>query len=274
LSETSRRPIGVFDSGIGGLTVVAEIIKQLPAEEIVYFGDTARLPYGPKSEATVMQFAIQDTEFLLSHHVKCVVVACNTASSVAIRELTNRFDLPVIGVIAPGALAAVSSTLIGKVGVIGTEGTIASHAYERELRALDREIEVIEVSCPLFVPLAEEGWTDREVSLVIAHEYLTPLRDAWVDVVVLGCTHYPILKGTIGKVFGPTVRLIDSAEETAREVSERLSSLGLAREPGGTPEHHFFVSDVPHRFKEQAERFLGGPLPNVSVVRVDEFVKE
>jgi len=274
LSETSRRPIGVFDSGIGGLTVVAEIIKQLPAEEIVYFGDTARLPYGPKSEATVMQFAIQDTEFLLSHHVKCVVVACNTASSVAIRELTNRFDLPVIGVIAPGALAAVSSTLIGKVGVIGTEGTIASHAYERELRALDREIEVIEVSCPLFVPLAEEGWTDREVSLVIAHEYLTPLRDAGVDVVVLGCTHYPILKGTIGKVFGPTVRLIDSAEETAREVSERLSSLGLAREPGGTPEHHFFVSDVPHRFKEQAERFLGGPLPNVSVVRVDEFVKE
>ncbi len=274
MSETSRRPIGVFDSGIGGLTVVAEIIKQLPAEEIVYFGDTARLPYGPKSEATVMQFAIQDTEFLLSHHVKCVVVACNTASSVAIRELTNRFDLPVIGVIAPGALAAVSSTLIGKVGVIGTEGTIASHAYERELRALDREIEVIEVSCPLFVPLAEEGWTDREVSLVIAHEYLTPLRDAGVDVVVLGCTHYPILKGTIGKVFGPTVRLIDSAEETAREVSERLSSLGLAREPGGTPEHHFFVSDVPHRFKEQAERFLGGPLPNVSVVRVDEFVKE
>ena len=274
MSETSRRPIGVFDSGIGGLTVVAEIMRQLPAEEIVYFGDTARLPYGPKSEATVMQFAIQDTEFLLSHRVKCVVVACNTASSVAIRELTSRFDLPVIGVIAPGALAAVSSTLIGKIGVIGTEGTIASHAYEREIHTLDREIEVIEVSCPLFVPLAEEGWTDREVSLVIAHEYLTPLRDAGVDVVVLGCTHYPILKGTIGKVFGPTVRLIDSAEETAREVSERLSSLGLAREAGHAPEHHFFVSDVPHRFKEQAERFLGGPLPNVSVVRVDEFVKE
>jgi glutamate racemase len=274
LSDTASSPIGVFDSGIGGLTVVAEIMRQLPDEEIVYFGDTARLPYGPKSEETVTQFAIQDTELLLRHGVKMVVVACNTASSVAVAELTRRYDLPVIGVIAPGALAAVSSTLTGKVGVIGTEGTIASHAYRREITNLDREIEVVEVSCPLFVPLAEEGWTDREVTLVIAHEYLTPLRDAGVDVVVLGCTHYPILKGTVGKVFGPTVKLIDSAEETAREVAERLSSLGLAREAGGAPEHRFFVSDVPHRFKEQAERFLGAPLPNVSVVSVDELAAE
>jgi len=271
LSDATR-PIGVFDSGIGGLTVVAEIMRQLPNEEIVYFGDTARLPYGPKSEETVTQFAIQDTEFLLRHGVKNVVVACNTASSVAIQELTRRYDLPVIGVIAPGALAAVSSTLTGKVGVIGTEGTIASHAYQREIHKLDRDIEVLEVSCPLFVPLAEEGWTDREVTLVIAHEYLTPLRDAGVDVVVLGCTHYPILKGTIGKVFGPTVRLIDSAEETGREVAERLNDLGLARTSDTLPEHRFFVSDVPHRFKEQAERFLGAPLPNVSVVTVDELV--
>jgi len=274
LSDTASSPIGVFDSGIGGLTVVAEIMRQLPNEEIVYFGDTARLPYGPKSEETVTQFAIQDTEFLLRHGVKMVVVACNTASSVAVGELTRRYDLPVIGVIAPGALAAVSTTLTGKVGVIGTEGTIASHAYRREITSLDRDIEISEVSCPLFVPLAEEGWTDREVTLVIAHEYLTPLRDAGVDVVVLGCTHYPILKGTVGKVFGPTVKLIDSAEETAREVGERLSSLGLARESNDAPEHRFFVSDVPHRFKEQAERFLGAPLPNVSVVSVDELAAE
>lgn len=271
MGDTTSKPIGVFDSGIGGLTVVAEIMRQLPNEEIVYFGDTARLPYGPKSERTVTQFAIQDTEFLLEHGVKMVVVACNTASSVAIDELCRRYDLPIIGVIAPGALAAVSSTLAGKVGVIGTEGTISSHAYLREIEKLDRDIEVLEQSCPLFVPLAEEGWTEREVTLVIAHEYLIPLRDAGIDVVVLGCTHYPILKGTIGKVFGPGVRLIDSAEETAGEVAERLAMLDIKRTVEGEPQHRFFVSDVPHRFREQAERFLGAPLPDVDVVSVDDL---
>ena len=274
MKTTSSRPIGVFDSGIGGLTVVAEIARQLPNEDIVYFGDTARLPYGPKSKETVTQFAIQDTEFLLKHGVKMVVVACNTASSVAMDDLSRRYDLPIIGVISPGALAAVSSTLTGKIGVIGTEGTIASHAYLREIEKLDRDIEVLEKSCPLFVPLAEEGWTEREVTLVIAHEYLIPLRDAGVDVVVLGCTHYPILKGTIGKVFGPGVRLIDSAEETAGEVAERLAMLDLGRGPEGAPQHRFFVSDVPHRFREQAERFLGAPLPSVEVVSVEELPRQ
>ncbi|MFH1502458.1 MAG: glutamate racemase [Candidatus Eisenbacteria bacterium] len=273
MNDSAARPIGVFDSGIGGLTVVAEIMRQLPNEEIVYFGDTARLPYGPKSPETVTQFAIEDTDFLLSRGVKMVVVACNTASSVAIDALASRYELPVIGVIRPGALAAVSSTLDGRIGVIGTEGTIASHAYRREIAKLDREAEVVEQSCPLFVPLAEEGWTDREVTLVIAHEYLTPLRDSGVDVVVLGCTHYPILKGTIGKVFGPNVKLIDSAEETAREVAERLATLGLEREPGLPLEHRFYVSDVPHKFKEQAERFLGGALPSVDVVSIDELAR-
>jgi glutamate racemase len=228
------------------------------------------LPYGPKSNETVTQFAIQDAEFLLEHGVKNIVVACNTASSVAIGALTARYEIPVIGVIEPGALAAVSSTLTGKVGVIGTEGTIASGAYKRAIRKLDRDIEVTETSCPLFVPLAEEGWTDREVTLVIAHEYLTPLRDSGVDVVVLGCTHYPILKSTIGKVFGPSVKLIDSAEETAKEVGERMEGLGLMRGSETPPTHRFFVSDVPHRFREQAERFLGAPLGDVSVVTVDE----
>jgi len=270
LSNTSSSPIGVFDSGIGGLTVVAEVMRQLPNEEIVYFGDTARLPYGPKSNETVTQFAIQDAEFLLEHGVKNIVVACNTASSIAVDALADRYDVPVIGVIEPGALAAVSSTLTGRVGVIGTEGTIASGAYRRAIRRLDRDIEVVETSCPLFVPLAEEGWTDREVTLVIAHEYLTPLRDAAVDVLVLGCTHYPILKNTIARVFGPTVKLIDSAEETAKEVGERLEGLDLARKDETPPVHKFFVSDVPHRFREQAERFLGSPLPDVSVVTVDE----
>ena len=271
MSEAASRPIGVFDSGIGGLTVVAEIMKQLPNEEIVYFGDTARLPYGPKSTETVTQFAMQDTEFLLGRGVKMVVVACNTASSAAIDPLAAKYDVPIVGVIRPGALAAVSATLSGKIGVIGTEGTIASHAYRHEIAKLDRDTELLEQSCPLFVPLAEEGWTDREVTLVIAHEYLTPLRDAGVDVVVLGCTHYPILKRTIGKVFGPGVTLIDSAEETASEVVERLGALGLARVDGARPSHHFYVSDVPHRFQEQAERFLGAPLPSVDVVAVDEL---
>jgi glutamate racemase len=272
LTGTAQRPIGVFDSGIGGLTVAAEIMRQLPAERIVYFGDTARLPYGPKSAETVTQFSIQNTEFLLRQGVKMVVVACNTASSVALDALTKRNDVPIVGVIQPGALAAVSATRTGRIGVIGTEGTIASHAYEREIHRLDREVTVVEKSCPLFVPLAEEGWTDREVTLVIAHEYLTPLRDAGVDAVVLGCTHYPILKLTIAKVFGPGVKLIDSAEETAREVSERLTSLRIARPAGdGPPEHSFFVSDVPHRFTEQAERFLRARLPRVAVVTLDQL---
>ncbi len=269
--STAASPIGVFDSGIGGLTVVAEIMRQLPNEEIVYFGDTARLPYGPKSNETVTQFAMQDTQFLLSHDVKMVVVACNTASSVAADQLKQSFELPIIGVIAPGALAAVSASLTGHVGVIGTEGTITSHAYERAIHRIDPEIEVIEQSCPLFVPLAEEGWTDREVTLVIAHEYLTPLRDAGVDVVVLGCTHYPILKQTVGKVFGPSVTLIDSAEETARDVAQVLTELNIANTTGQAPRHRFFVSDVPHRFQEQAERFLGGSLPGVELVTIDEL---
>jgi glutamate racemase len=272
LPDIAQRPIGVFDSGIGGLTVAAEIMRQLPAERIVYFGDTARLPYGPKSPETVTQFAVQNTEFLLRQGVKMVVVACNTASSVALGALSARNDVPVVGVIQPGALAAVSTTRVGRIGVIGTEGTIASHAYEREIRRLDREVTVVERSCPLFVPLAEEGWTDREVTLVIAHEYLTPLRDAGVDTVVLGCTHYPILKATIGRVFGPGVTLIDSAEETAREVGERLATLGIARGDGGPPpEHAFFVSDVPHRFTDQAERFLRARLPRVSVVTLEQL---
>jgi glutamate racemase len=271
LADTAQKPIGVFDSGIGGLTVAAEIMRQLPAERIVYFGDTARLPYGPKSRETVTQFSIQNTEFLLRQGVKMVVVACNTASSVALDALTKRNDVPIVGVIQPGALAAVSATRVGRIGVIGTEGTIASHAYKREIHKLDRDAVVIEKSCPLFVPLAEEGWTDREVTLVIAHEYLTPLRDGGVDAVVLGCTHYPILKNTIAKVFGPGVKLIDSAEETAREVGERLLSLGIVRPAGDPPEHSFFVSDVPHRFTEQAERFLQAALPRVAVVTLDEL---
>ena len=272
MPASSQRPIGVFDSGIGGLTVAAEIMRQLPTEGIVYFGDTARLPYGPKSRETVTQFAMQDTEFLLGQGVKMVVAACNTASSVALEALVSRYDTPVVGVIQPGALAAVSATRVGRIGVIGTEGTISSGAYDREIHRLDREVTVIGKSCPLFVPLAEEGWTDREVTLVIAHEYLTPLRDAGVDVVVLGCTHYPILKTTIAKVFGPGVKLIDSAEETAREVSERLASLGIARAAGAPPDHRFFVSDVPHRFTEQAERFLRASLPPVAVITVDQLV--
>lgn len=265
--------IGVFDSGIGGLTVVAEIARQMPHESIVYFGDTARLPYGPKSAETVTRFAIEDTEFLRRHNVKMIVVACNTASSVAIEALRERYELPVVGVIQPGAFAAVSSSLAGRIGVIGTEGTIASGAYEREIHQIDPDIEVIEKSCPLFVPLAEEGWTEREVTLVIAHEYLAPLRDAGVDVVVLGCTHYPILKATIGRVFGPGVRLIDSAEETAREISQRLQQNRLSADESSDPVHRFFVSDVPHRFQEQAERFLGGPLPRVTVVGIDDLVR-
>jgi glutamate racemase len=267
--ELRSRPIGVFDSGIGGLTVVRELLTQLPEESIVYFGDTARVPYGTKSDETVRVFALQDARFLLQQGVKLIVVACNTASSNSLDLLKKEISMPVEGVIQPGARAAVEATGSGRIGVIGTDSTIASRAYEQAIEELDGDISIFARSCPLFVPLAEEGWIDDPITAQVAERYLSHLRRCRVDVLVLGCTHYPLLKNIIARTMGPEVTLIDSATATAAEVGRILDREALRSESGRPPEHHLYVSDLPRRFGEVGERFLGSSLTHV--VRVKNF---
>lgn len=261
-----HRAIGIFDSGVGGLTVLKEILQLLPNEDLLYLGDTARVPYGTKSAATVQQYALESAAFLVDQGVKLLVVACNTASAVALPALRERFKLPVIGVIEPGARRAVSSRN-RRIGVIGTEGTINSGRYEAAIHALLPDAQVFSVPCPLFVPLAEEGWAEHEVARLTAGEYLQPLIEAQVDTLVLGCTHYPLLRRTLQRVLGPQVTLVDSAEETAHTVAELFSAQGLAR-----PEHGgrraFFVTDVPTRFERVGRAFLGCELGKVEQVRI------
>ena len=208
-------PIGVFDSGLGGLTVAAEVMRQLPAEGLIYFGDTARVPYGPKAPSTVRRYSREIASFLEREGVKAIVVACNTATAHALTALRAELHVPVIGVIEPGARAAVAATRSGNVGVIGTAGTIRSGAYERAIRELAPDARITVQPCPLFVPLVEEGWLDKDATRLVAEEYLEPLIDAGVDSVVLGCTHYPLLKPMLAAVLGNGVQLIDSAAESA-----------------------------------------------------------
>jgi len=253
---SDARPIGIFDSGVGGLTVVGEIRKILPREDMVYFGDTARVPYGTKSKETVTRFSVENVEFLMKHNVKLVVVACNTASSLSLDFLKRCFRVPVIGVIEPGAKGAVSSTRKGRIGVIGTQATISSGAYEREIRKLRADVTVFGQSCPMFVPLVEEGWLDKKVTAEIASVYLAPLKKKRVDTLVLGCTHYPLLKKVIGKAMGKDVLLIDSAREVAAGVKDLLDASGLLNDTGKGRNSRFFVSDEPGRFIRMGERFL------------------
>lgn len=257
-------PIGVFDSGIGGLTVVRELVDQLPHERIVYFGDTARVPYGPKSPDTVRRYAHEIGEWLIGEGVKAIVVACNTATAHALPQLRRDFAVPVIGVVEPGARAAVRASPERRIGVIGTHGTIDSGAYERAIRDLDARAQVIARACPLFVPLIEEGWLDTEATRLIAREYLAPVAAGHVDTLVLGCTHYPLLKPLIAEVLGPGVRLIDSAAETAAETRRELCARGLAAPPAGAPPvHRFVASDAPAVFLRVGQRFLGTAIERV-----------
>ncbi len=264
-----ERAIGVFDSGVGGLTVFKEITRLLPAEELIYLGDTARVPYGTKSPPTVVRYALEAASFLTERGVKMLVVACNTASSFALLDLKERFSLPVIGVIEPGARRAAALTRNKRVGVIGTEGTVKSGAYTRAIHALNPDIEIFSAPCPLFVPLAEEGWADHEVAHLAAREYLAPLLEQRIDTLVLGCTHYPLLKKTLRSVLGEGVQLVDSAEETARVVSASLGEHGHFRSglPGA---HRFFVTDVPTRFERVGGAFIGTPLGGVEQVELDK----
>jgi glutamate racemase len=266
MSDEARKPIGVFDSGIGGLTVVRELMDRLPNENIIYFGDTARLPYGTKSPETVLRFSRQNLSFLKEKNVKLVVVACNTASSIALPTLLEEEQLPLVGVLLPGARAAVRATRNKRVGVIGTTATILSGAYERALKELEPDIETWSLPCPLFVPLAEEGWLDNEVTYLAAKSYLSPLSEYGADALVLGCTHYPLLKEVISRVVGAGVVLVDSAQETAIEVEKILDDEKMRNNFGDSGEIHVYVSDVPYLIKELGERFLGRPIAHIERV--------
>lgn len=258
-------PLGVFDSGIGGLTVARALFERLPHESVIYFGDTARVPYGPKSPETVRRYSAEILGYLLQRGVKAVVVACNTSTAHALAHLQERSPVPVVGVIEPGARAAVAATSSGAIGVIGTAGTIASGAYERAITALRPDARVFAQPCPLLVPLVEEGWFDHPAAELIVREYLAPLRGAGVDVLVLGCTHYPLLKPLLANVMGPGVTLVDSAEETARAVAAELEGRGLLA-GAGSHEHWFVVSDDEPHFRKVGARFLGEKLRLVEVV--------
>lgn len=262
-----KKPIGVFDSGVGGLTVVKELIHQLPSEDIIYFGDTARVPYGIKSKETVIRFSIENILFLLKQDVKLICVACNTVSSLALPVIKNHFRIPLVGVITPAVREAAYATQNKRIGVIGTAGTIKSRTYENEIRQLDPSIKVVAVACPLFVPFVEEGWLGGSAVLEVARTYLKPLKDTKVDTVILGCTHYPLLRPVIKQVLGSQVTLIDSAKQVSMEIKEILSG---ERQLNGSRRgrHKFYVSDNPEWFSALAKRFLGRPAEDVRRVNV------
>ncbi len=263
-----QKAIGIFDSGIGGLTVLREIVAKLPEENIIYLGDTARVPYGIRSAETVTRYSFENTNFLLSQEIKILVIACNTATAVSLEAVKKEFPFPVIGVLEPGARAAVAATKTRKVGVIGTEATIGSNAYEKAIRQLAPDVGVTSIACPLFVPLAEEGWTDNDVAKLVAEHYLALFRTTDVDTLVLGCTHYPLLKEVISKTVGPGITLIDSATETAKEVADVLEKLnwrGSGRDKGI---RKYYVTDTPARFEMIGKRFLGDSQLRAEQVKV------
>lgn len=265
-----RRPradqaIGVFDSGVGGLTVLHAMSRSMPRENLIYLGDTARVPYGPKSGETITGYAIETADFFVDRGVKAIVVACNTTTALALDLLRQRYPIPVVGVVEPGARAALAATRNHRIGVIGTEATVASGAYAKELRAVAPEVEIFTRACPLFVPLAEEGWTGNDVARKTVAAYLSSLKKSGIDTLILGCTHYPLLAKAIGDYMGPRVRLVDSAEETAREVKRLLRAKKLQRKTG-RGSASFFVTDLADRFTRVGEQFYGSSVS--SAVRV------
>ena len=264
--SVSTKPIGVFDSGIGGLTVVKALMKELPGESIVYFGDTARVPYGSKSKSTIVKFSLENVEFLLRCSVKCIVIACNTSSSWALPTLRKYFKVPIIGVIRPGARAAVRETLTKRIGVIGTAATVNSRAYDLEIQRLDPTIKVFSQSCPLFVPMVESGWLNGAISVQIASTYLEPIKRQKIDTLILGCTHYPLLTPVIQKAVGPQVTLVDSATQTAAEVKGLLAWNEWLCPRRVRPRHRFFVTDEPRHFTAIGQRFLDRPIRTVDRV--------
>ncbi|MBN2374384.1 glutamate racemase [bacterium] len=272
MKDKSLSPIGVFDSGLGGLTVLAELLKALPNEKIIYLGDTARVPYGNKSPQTVIRYSLENTRFLLNKSVKLLIVACNTASAFSIDAIRSAFSVPCIGVIQPGARAAVQKAFSSSVAVIGTSGTIHSRAYPEAIHRLNPDMMVFEKACPLFVPLVEEGWVDNHVTEEVARIYLGHLTGKNIGAMILGCTHYPLLKPVISRVMGPDIMLIDSAEETAYEAKNTLKDFGLLATNGAQGGYQIFVTDLHGQFSKVAGLFLKEHRLPVEQVALDEMV--
>lgn len=274
--NSNNLPIGIFDSGIGGLTVLKEIINRLPGERTIYLGDTARVPYGSRSPETVTRYSFENSRFLFSRGIKLLVIACNTASSVSLESVRQSVPVPVIGVIQPGARAAAAATRNRKVGVIGTDATVRTNAYSSAIRSIDNSIEVFSLACPLFVPLVEEGWTEGAVVELTAETYLRDIRKKGIDTLVLGCTHYPLLKGVLSKIMGPGVRLIDSAIETASTIRAALEEQSLLRDVqgdgAGESEREFYVTDSPEKFIDVGERFLGSSISFIKKIELESEV--
>lgn len=264
-------PIGVFDSGVGGLTVCKEIMKMLPEESIIYFGDTARVPYGNKSKETITVYSRQIANFLLSKGVKAIVVACNTASAFALETICSEIPVPIIGVIKPGARTAAAGTRNGRIGIIGTEGTIKSGLYKQFIQQINPSVEVFGKACPLFVPLVEEGMADDWITKEVVKRYISELLDRDIDTIVLGCTHYPLLRKVIGEVAGEGVSLVNPAYETARELSQVLDGGKLLCEPGSAPHHIFYVSDGAEKFRDFANSILPCEIIETKDVNVKTF---
>lgn len=264
----NEKAIGVFDSGVGGLTVLKALMRRLPEESTVYLGDTARVPYGTKSPEVVTRYSLANARLLMRHEIKLLVVACNTASSQSLPALEKQLPIPVLGVIEPGATAAAATTKTGRIGVIGTPGTIGSGAYQAALARRRPGSQVLGRACPLFVPLAEEGWTEGEVVEAVARKYLADFASFGIDTLVLGCTHYPMLKQAIQNVVGDAVTLVDSAETTAAAVQELLERHALFAPRGARPRRSYLVTDLPERFAEIGTRFLEQPVESAELVDI------
>jgi len=263
----NNAPVGIFDSGLGGLTVMKAVMQLMPREDLVYFGDTARVPYGTKSPASIIKFSRQNADVLIERGVKAIVVACNSSTSYALETLKEHAGIPVIGVIEPGVRRALAMTRNGRIGVIATRATVASRKYQDSLLALNEDVSVVQQACPLFVPLVEEGWYARAVTESIAREYLKPLQRRRVDTLILGCTHYPLLKTVLRRVMGPDVQLVDSAHEVSRDLADELTRQGLAAAPRRrAARYEFLVSDEPEQFQRLARRFLGHEILRVKKI--------
>lgn len=274
ISNRKEAPIGVFDSGVGGLTVVREVIRQIPNEKIVYFGDTARVPYGSKSKETVTRFSKQIVRFLQTHDVKTIVIACNTASAYALEELERELDIPIIGVVKPGAQMAADTTKNNKIGVIATEGTIKSGLYTKYIQSLHKDAVIYGKACPLFVPLVEEGLWQDPVTVEIARRYLADLIELDIDTLILGCTHYPLIRSVIAEVMGERVNLVNPAYETAIALKKLLQEQNLLNEQPpklGTNPYQFYVSDGAEKFKQFANSIIKYGILSTNTINIEEY---
>ena len=272
--DLNHAPIGVFDSGVGGLTVAREIMRQIPDERIVYFGDTARVPYGSKSPNTIIRYSRQIIRFLRTKNVKAIVVACNTASAFALETIKPELDIPIIGVVKPGAKVAAQTTQNGKIGVIGTEGTIRSEIYTKTIHRENKDAQVMGRACPLFVPLVEEGWIKDPVTVAVAERYLQPFKESDIDTLILGCTHYPLLRSTVREIMGEGVNLVNPAYETAVELRRLLSEQGIANDgktKDGEEKNQFYVSDAAEKFMQFANSILPYDIEQTQLIPIEEY---